>query len=220
MAEDPKAAPGTDDPTTPGAGAGAQEPVDWEAKSKEWEKRSVGWQKQFQALQQEKEGWQADQMELQSSLQQLETQVGSLTGEKDTLESRLAEWESETTELTKAHEELSARMGKYDIIRQDFPDLLPFAELIPTTADEEGQKSALKEWNELMDKRIQEESDRRVELALRGVSPPASPPRGAGVPSEEDLKRRLEEIAGVPGHEDEYNQIMVQWMGLVEKRGV
>lgn len=192
----------------------ASEPTDWQAQATEWKKRATGWQAEFQTLQKEKETWGTAKQQLDQEVAQLKQQFGTLEGEKSTLEQQLEEWDTETQRLTTAHEEATARLQKLDMIQEEFPDLFKFSKLIPTTAEAEEQRGTLEQWNTLMSEHIDVEVQKRVELATRGISPPASPARGVSIPSETELAARLSEIAGKTGFEEEYGKLKTLWDGI------
>jgi|GEM_PF-4469060 len=197
-----------------GAPPAASEPDDWQAKATEWQKRATGWQAQFQALQQEKQNWESAQQKLTQDVAESKKQLGTLVAEKATWEQVSQEAEVETEKLVAEYTEATAKLQKYDLIHSEFPDLFKFTDLIPTAGNADEQRTTLGEWNELMSSHIETEVQRQVELATRGVSPPASPARGVGAPSEEELAARLSEIAGKPGFEEEYEKLSQLWSRL------
>ena len=193
------------------ASPGAPEPVNWQAQASEWEKRAKGWQSQFTKLQQEQGNWQQTQAQLTQELTQTKAQFGDLESEKSTLSQQLDEWEKETEELTNSHNEIVAQVQKYELIRDEFPDLFGVSKLIPTIADVDAQRETLADWGKLMTEQINAAVQQQVKIATTGVTPPASPARTTQ-PNMDEIQARLNEIAGKPEHLAEYNRLMEAWL--------
>lgn len=195
----------------------ASEPTDWQAQAAEWEKRAKGWQRQLQALQKEQETVKSSEAQLKQSVADWQSKYGTLEGEKGVLDQQLDELTEEMGKLTTAYGQTEASLQKINLIREEFPNLFDFSDMIPTIAEEEQQLATLKEWDEALTSRVENLAQQRMESLMKGITPPASPLPGKVAPSEEELRERLSQIAGRSGYAEEYERLLKQWGAIKAK---
>jgi len=208
MAEDVALEPQVEPTVAP---PGAQEPVNWQVTAGEWEKRAKGWQSQFTKLQQEQGNWQQTQAQASQELTQTKAQFEALEAERATLNQQLEERARALAEKDSIAQEATAKLQKYELISSEFPDLVRFSHLLPTTPDEETMRASLTEWRKAMSEQLESNVQQQVKIATAGLTPPASPARGAQQ-SMGDIQARLNEITGKPEFETEYNTLMGLWL--------
>ncbi len=200
-AQEPQVATGS------AAAAGAPEPA---VQGDDYEKRFKGLQPLYQREQQEKQKLAQQATEDKELLTQRDTRI-------QTLEEQLRQKETHENELTGKVKELEgsktvleAAVQKSKLIRSEFPGLVAFTDVIPTAEEEEAQRTLLTQWSGLISGEVDRQVKQQVDVAVAGVTPPASPARGAGMPSEEDLATQLEAAAG--RNPAEFERLNTLWL--------
>ena len=219
--------PGGDPPPTPAPVAAPQPAtVATPLPTEDWEKRFKGMQTAYQ--------------QKDAELKQVSQNIATLTQERDTqvaqnealqiqVTERNTALESASTEQDQFNQqmaELQAKTGVQDLILTEYLDLAPVASMIVPTVmameSEESQREALTGWQDRMSGIIQEQVSTQVQNALRGVTPLTSPARvtspGMGM-TDEQLSARMNQVAGLDEHKQEYQMLYAEWTSRVDAQG-
>ena len=108
---------------------------------------------------------------------------------------------------------LQKQVSQQGILLEEFPDLAPFAEYIPSSDDEEGYKANAKNFSEALEAFV----EKKVQSTLDGSAPP--PPDGnRESPNQAKIDRAYDKamkLAGIPGKESEYEKAWEEYLELV-----
>lgn len=155
--------------------------------------------------------------ELSAKLAESEANHGSAVTEKTSLTQKLTESTDEVENLKKQVAGLEKNLNFQKIVMQDFSELAPVIDLIPTAETEEEFRAKAKEVQSTLSKYI----GNGVKQVLSGSSPALSTNEDSSDLSgeEEDrLYRNAVKLAGVPGKEAEYEAEYAKYLEFKNRK--
>lgn len=187
---------------------------------------SVDWEDRYKGLQRASE---KKRTSLEKTIADLQEKLAATTETLETInsdasaqqtarqeaENKIAEIQSSLEGIQKERDELSAQLERQNIILKEYPSLAPFANFIPSGADDETFRSSLSEFADALKVYVKE----GVKETISGSSHVTQDDDTMATGAEEDqLWNTVYSLAGIPGKEQEYQEAHAKLMGILEAK--